>query len=102
MNTSIEMKKKILLYNYFGNYIITRNAVADIFERLNNAKGEEIIMDFNKIEFISRSSADEYIKRKLAFNKRLVEKNISPNALAMFFLVIKQSKLKEPIITITS
>lgn len=94
------MNKKILLSDYFNKMIITRNAVADFFSLLSRFKEEEIVLDFKEIEFMSRSCADEYIKRKLNLHKQvIIEINMSPNILAMFLLVARQNRLGSKIIT---
>ncbi len=93
------MNKKILLSDYFNKMIITRNAVADFFSLLSQIKEKEIVLDFKEIEFMSRSCADEYIKRKLSLHKRIIEINLSPNILAMFLLVVRQNRLDSKIIT---
>mgnify|MGYP001561329916 CR=1 FL=1 len=92
------MIQKIKLSDYFGKMIITRNAVADFFSFLSQLSEKEIILDFKEIEFISRSCADEYIKRKLMSNKQIKEINISHNIYSMFLLVVKQNSLNAKII----
>lgn len=93
------MIKKIYLSNYFGKMIITRNAVAGFFSLLNKISEKEILLDFKEIEFISRSCADEYIKRKLISNKKLKEINIPNNISSMFLLVARQNRSDTKLIT---
>lgn len=83
------MIKKIYLSDYFGKMIITRNAVANFFSFLSQIQKKEIVLDFSEVEFISRSCADEYTKRKLASNKKIKEINISRNVSSMFLLVVR-------------
>lgn len=87
------MAKKIYLSDYFGKIIVTRNAVADFFSLISGLSEKEILIDFEGIEFISRSCADEYIKRKLNSDKQIKERNISPNISAMFLLVARQNSI---------
>lgn len=93
------MAKKIYLSDYFGKMIITRNAVANFFSFLSRMQEKEIVLDFSEVEFISRSCADEYIKRKLISNKQIKEINISSNVSSMFLLVARQNSLNTKIIT---
>ncbi len=57
---------------------------------LENLLNKEIILDFKKIEFISRSAAHEYLKQKSISSKEIKEINLSSNVLAMFLLVKRQ------------
>lgn len=98
MNTLNEMNKKFLLLDYFNKIIVTRNAVAEFFSLLSQIKEKEIVLDFKEIEFMSRSCADEYIKRKLSLHKQIIEINLSHNILAMFLLVVKQNRLDSKLI----
>ena len=86
------MAKKIQLSDHFGKMIITRNAIINLFDFINQLSEKGILIDFKDIEFISRSCADEYMKRKLISDKQIKEKNILPNILAMFLLVTKQNR----------
>ncbi len=47
-------------------------------------KSKEIIMDFKKVEFISRSCADEYLKQKKVSKKKILEANMSFEVCSMF------------------
>lgn len=78
------MVKKILLASKFGSNIFTRNTISSFFEDLNKLKDKEIVLDFSSIEFISRSCADEYIKKKQDSRKNIVEANISKEVCSMF------------------
>lgn len=71
--------------------IITRNAVDNFFSFLSQLSEKWIVLDFARIEFMSRSCIDEYIKRKLVSEKKIKEVNLSQNVLAMFLLVSRQN-----------
>lgn len=79
--------KKVLLSKVFGNNIFTRSSMAHFFEKL---KSSEIELDFSGVDFISRSCADEYIKKKNASKKEIIEVNMSDNISSMFDVVRKQ------------
>lgn len=85
------MAKKILLNKEFGKNILTRNSMASFFnEKINNSNEDEIIIDFKNIDFISRSSAAEYLKLREESNKNLIEKNMPDEIKSMFNLVERQ------------
>ena len=93
------MDKKIYLSDYFWKLIVTRNAMVGLFKILEDIPEKKIILDFNKIEFMSRSCTDEYIKRKSGCEKKIKEINTSRNIMTMFLLVARQNKLNNKIIT---
>ena len=87
------MKKvKLLLSEHFGNKIFTRSTISDFFDELSDFKEDSIALDFKNIDFISRSCADEYLKLKEKFSKKLVEENMSNAVCSMFKLVEMQHK----------
>jgi len=76
----------------FGNNIFTRKTISNFFEMLNNQKDNKIEIDFSKIDFISRSCVDEYIKQKSESNKEIIEVNMPDELCAMFEVVRRQYK----------
>ncbi len=66
--------------------------MSDFFEEINSLRNDKIILDFEKITFISRSCADEYLKQRKASKKAIVEVNMSENVCNMFSLVNRQYK----------
>lgn len=85
--------KSILIKEFFENsYVATREAITFFFENINSLEDKEILLDFSGINFISRSCADEYIKRKLNSKKILYEINFSSNVSKMFSLAAFQHK----------
>jgi len=86
------MTKKMLLNKYFGENILTRNSIISFFNKVEMLDDNEIIIDFKKIKFISRSCAAEYLKLKGNSQKRIAEKNMSIEVKLMFRLVVNQLK----------
>ncbi|MBS3088407.1 hypothetical protein J4402_01360 [Candidatus Pacearchaeota archaeon] len=86
------MVLQISLFEYFGRFIVTRNAMSRFLDELSRASDKNIIVDFKGTEFISRSCADEYIRRRIIFKKNITEINVSPTVLSMFKLVRSQYK----------
>ena len=76
--------KIISIYSEIGADILTRNSIKRIFEKVNSLKEDQFILDFDKVNFISRSSCDEYLKQKNLTYKKLIEKNRSNNIKKMF------------------
>jgi anti-anti-sigma regulatory factor len=72
--------------------IFTRNTISSFFERINNEKEKEIVLDFKGVKFISRSCADEYLKQKENVKKKIIEVNMSQEVCLMFNAVKKQYK----------
>lgn len=87
-----KIMKRIVLAKEFSNNIFTRNIISSFIDRLENLKEKKIILDFKGIDFISRSCADEYMKRKKESNKKFIEKNMSKEVCSMFNIVETQYK----------
>jgi hypothetical protein len=84
--------QKVVLAKEFGNNIFTRNIISSFIDKLENLKEKKIILDFKGIDFISRSCADEYMKRKNESKKEFIEKNMSKEICSMFNVVETQYK----------
>jgi len=78
------MVKKVSLISEFGSNIFTRNSISNFFSELNLMKDKEIVLDFESVEFISRSCADEYLKQKKVSKKKIIEANMSNEICSMF------------------
>lgn len=87
--------KQILLFKEFGNNIFTRSSMANFFINLNKSKDSKIKLDFKDIKFISRSCADEYVKKKRTSKKKIVEAHMSRDVLNMFKTVENQYEESE-------
>ena len=83
-------KTKLLMSEYFGNKIFTRSTISSFFEKLKKLEEDKIVLDFDKIDFISRSCTDEYLKLKEKLKKNLIEENMSEEVCAMFEIVKSQ------------
>ena len=88
----VSKKETIRLYPIVNSYLITRETIRTLFSQLEKSNKKKIEIDFDKVFFISRSSADEYIKLKKSFNKLIKEKNLSKDVRTMFNLVNNSSK----------
>jgi urease alpha subunit len=61
----------------------------DLFSLVNTLKNQKIIFDFNRIKFISRACADEYIKQKRLSKKMITEINQTEDIKKLFAAVMK-------------
>ena len=62
-----------------------------LFDSIDKSKEQEIVLDFSKITFMSRSFAQQYLMRKKQSPKQIVEKNV-PEVVAKMFMVVKKQK----------
>jgi hypothetical protein len=86
------MVQRIFLSDFFHNQIVTRQAMTEFFDYVSRTPEKVITLDFSKINFISRSCADEYIKRKLNSKKTIYEEKISQEVKRMFDIASLQFK----------
>ena len=83
MTTSlkISMKEKISVD------LSLRDSARNFFEFLESLPSEEVVLDFNDVQSISRSFAHEFIDRKRASQKKIREVNVPQNVRKMFAVV---------------
>ena len=84
---TITYLKEIFLFNEFGHNIITRRCMQDFFEKISKHKEDKLVLNFSKIEFISRTCADEYIKSKNSSLKNITESNLNKNVSDMLSVI---------------
>ncbi|MEO6882416.1 MAG: hypothetical protein ABI199_00175 [Bacteroidia bacterium] len=84
---------KINVANEFGNTLHSREAALNLFSLLSEMSSKEIEFDFSKVEYISRSFADQFYKEKEKYqNSFSVLVNISnagEEVLSMLRIVAK-------------
>lgn len=80
------MFKTIRLSAVSKNLALRSNANA-VFDAIEKAKDKEIVVDFTNINSMSRSFAQQYLMRKAACRKKIIETNISDDVAKMFDLV---------------
>lgn len=71
-----------------------RESADELFKVLNSSKENKIIVDFSKIEFMSRAFADEYLNEKQKTTKSITEKNLKTNVKKMLSIVKDSRKHK--------
>ncbi len=97
----IMSNKNILLTETFrSSSLITRQAARELFDIISKSEDKKIILDFNKIEFASRSFFDELNSKtnkiKL-LGKNIEVANLNENLAKLYQIVIDASKSKSSI-----
>lgn len=78
--------KVIKLADEIYSDLIIRQAAEDLFNNLDNSYSK-IVMDFDKIEFMSQSFAQEYVYRKENTDIEIIEINMSEHVKKMFEII---------------
>ena len=66
------------------------SAASDLFSKINQADGNEFIIDFKWVHFISRTFAQAYYASKNRSSKKITEINLSDDVKPMMEMVEKQ------------
>ncbi|MDP3026338.1 MAG: hypothetical protein Q8N63_01420 [Nanoarchaeota archaeon] len=69
--------KTVSIFDSLGENVFTRTTMQDFVSYISKIKDKELILDFKKVKFISRSCADEYIKFEKRSNKKIESINMS-------------------------
>lgn len=75
--------KKVSIFDKLGERIFTRITIQDFLSEISKLKEKEVILDFNKVKFISRSCIDEYIRFIQNTEKEIKSINQSPDVRMM-------------------
>lgn len=78
-------KAKIKISEKYSNFLNTRESIESLFND-NNESVSELEFDFSDIQFISRSSADQFHKLKIIFesnNKKITISNANDTVINM-------------------
>ncbi len=70
--------------------LATRRAADELFDFIQARPGKAVILNFRRVEFMSRSFAHEYLLKKKETRKRIVEKNMVSSVKRMFTFVKKE------------
>jgi hypothetical protein len=92
MTTSNNKQNKIQLAKVISKNLLFRNSADELFNYINNFKVSEIIIDFHKIQSITRSFANQYLINKQKSEKNIIDVNISTYIKNMFELVGRTHK----------
>ena len=64
----------------------------NLFEKINNSKTNNFLIDFSNVTFMSRAFTQEYLSQKYHSRKIIVEENVSYDVKRMFEVVKKDFK----------
>lgn len=84
--------KEIWLEEEIEKDLGERNKMEDLFNMLNKSPAKKVIMNFENINFMSRSVAQEYLNQKKNANFEVEEKNIPHEINEMMEIIIQQNK----------
>jgi len=79
--------KTIYLEKYFSKNLAFRDNARTLFDLINNSELDEIILNFQDVEAISRSFAHEILVKLRETEKRVIIENIHPDVQRMMDLV---------------
>ncbi len=92
MNMSRNKQNKVRLAKFISKNLLLRNSADELFNYINEINSNEIIVDFNKIQSVTRSFSHQYLLNKNKSEKNIININISPQVKTMFEIVEKANK----------
>jgi len=87
MITSKHKQNKIKLTKFISKNLLLRNSADELFNYINDFKTTRIIIDFNKIQSVTRAFTHQYLLNKEKSKKNIIDINISPHVKNMFDLI---------------
>lgn len=98
MHTNNEVEFEI--GSYLSEDLATRNRACQFFEILESTKFDSVVVDFAHVQSITRSFADEYMKRKKTSKMSIHERNV-PNNVQKMFEIVSAPADKKMVVNIT-
>lgn len=83
----------IILKNELGPDLGPRFNMEELFNNIPK-NTSEVIMDFEGVEFVGRSIAQEYINQKHFASFNVIEKNVPEDAKKLFEIILKQNNVE--------
>ncbi len=90
------MEKKILVFKTAGTVLSTRKNADEFFKEIKRQKAKDVILDFKKVEFMSRSFADQYLQLKIDSRIQIREINKNDEISRIIDFVERVRKRNEP------
>lgn len=84
-------QNKIQLAKFISKNLLLRNSADELFNYINDFKATRIIIDFNKIQSVTRAFTHQYLLNKKKSKKNIIDVNTSPHVKNMFELIEKTS-----------
>lgn len=79
-----------------GAMLMIRSSVPPLFRKISRIRASRVLLDFSRVEFMSRSFADEYLQAKAASKKRIDERHLPEEAARMLSIVAGQRLAARP------
>jgi hypothetical protein len=79
---------EIILKKEIGSDLGSRQKIEKLFKNINE-NVSKVIMNFEGVEFMGRSFAQEYLNRKHFASFEVVEKNMSEDIKKMFEIILE-------------
>ncbi|MFH1310790.1 MAG: hypothetical protein ABIH65_00085 [Nanoarchaeota archaeon] len=83
----MEKIRRVSIFDKLGERIFTRTTMQDFLNEISKLKEKKVILDFNKVKFISRSCTDEYVRFIQNTKKKIKSINQSPDVRMMIKVV---------------
>lgn len=87
--------KEIILKNEIDTDLGARNKIEDLFNVLAKSNAKKVIMNFENVEFISRSAAQEYLNQKNRAKFIVKEKHAPEQVKKMMEFIIESNKIEK-------
>ena len=81
---------EIILCEAIGPDLGSRQKIEKIFKTFDSDTSK-VIMNFEGVEFMGRSFAQEYLNQKNVASFEIIENNMSPDIKKMFDIILKQN-----------
>lgn len=81
-------KTEIFLKEELGENLGPRHQMEELFNNIDK-NTTEVIMNFEGVEFMGRSIAQEYLNRKNTANFKVIEKNVPKDVEKMLDMILK-------------
>ncbi len=82
------VQKEIILKDKLGENMALRQDLEELFDNIDDDT-TEVIMNFEGIEFMGRSIAQEYLNQKHFASFKVTEKNVPDDVQKMFDIILK-------------
>lgn len=91
------IEKRFALIGMFSPNLALRDTADNLFDIIDKSKSEKVAVDFSKIRSITRSFAHQYLVRKNASRKVILEKNV-PVDIEKMFSVVRHNQQKSRLV----
>jgi len=81
--------------DHLSEDLATRNGASRFFEFIESSRADMVVINFEKVQSITRSFADEYIKCKRASSMTIREENVPTNVRKMLEIVSASVEKKQ-------